>query len=238
MPFAFALALLLGLISPPAEAIEVLGGPYVLHSNVAGQWGGHTFTYALQGEGYVFWSATLNKWEQGPEDEAYPSYARKNYKTHLIGQFPLPGSGGTPAVYKLTVDDEMTSGGGEPQLFRTPDGYLHVVIAVYNYTDAPKWGYSTLRCYRSARPEDVTEWVDRTELIPTQPFDQFHARMNVAVTADGERAVGIGKELHLGRWPRCPVTSSSRPRCSSLPMPTARSPSAMARPSPNLISSR
>jgi len=150
----------------PIAAVQVLDGPLVLHANVTSQWGGHTFSYALQGERYLFWTAILNKWEEGPQDEQYPPYVRRKSLTHVVGQFPLPGTDGTPAVHTFTVPEEKIGGGPQPLLVRTPDGYLHPIVGVYHYTDNPRWGYGTLRYYPSARPEDVTEWVDRTEFIP------------------------------------------------------------------------
>jgi hypothetical protein len=44
-----------------------------------------------------------------------------------------------------------------------------------------------LRYYRSERPEDITSLVDRTSLIPTKPYRDFHLRMNVGLAPDGER---------------------------------------------------
>jgi len=163
--------------------VRVTHGPYLLHANVTGQWGGHTFSYALQGEHYLFWTATLNKWEEGEDGE-------KKYLTQVVGQFPLPGTDGVPAVHTFSINEPRAYGGNEPLLFRTPDGYLHVILGINHHTDNPNYGDGTLRYYRSASPENVTEWVDRTELIPSQPpYNEFHLRMNVAVTPDGKRAV-------------------------------------------------
>jgi len=189
------LRLLLGTVLmaiSPAFAVRVIDGPIVLYSNATFEWGGHTFSYALQGERYLFWTATLNKWEKGPQDEAYPSFVRHNYKTQLVGQTPVRGTDGVPAVHVVSVGGKNIVGGPQPLLFRTPDGYLHMIVGAYRYDpDKPTWFTAgELRYYRSARPEDVTKWVDRTELIPSgPPYNQFHLRMNVAVTLDGKRAV-------------------------------------------------
>ena len=178
----FTAFLLFALLEGVSAQVRVVGGPVVLHSNVASQWGGHTFSYVLQGQRHVFWAATLNEWETADNGE-------KRFLTQLVGQFPLPGTDGVPAVHAFSIKEPGAYGGNEPLLMRTPDGYLHVILGINHHTDNPRYGYGTLRYYRSARPEDVTEWVERTELIPqVPPYNQFHLRMNAAVTADGQRA--------------------------------------------------
>jgi hypothetical protein len=174
----------IGLIALPCAswaAVRVVGGPTVLHSGIYLQWGGHTFSYALQGQRYLFWSAISGKADLGKD-------GKELYRTTLVGQYPLPGGDGVPAVHAFTFSEPDFDGAAQPLIFRTPDGYLHAIIGVYHKpVDGARAG--TLRYYRSARPEDVTEWVDRTELIPTKPYGDFHLRMNVAVTPDGKRAV-------------------------------------------------
>src|SRR5207237_6202086 len=38
---------------------------------------------------------------------------------------------------------------------------------------------------------DITTLVDRTELIPTNGYNEFHLRMNVGLSADGKRLVWV-----------------------------------------------
>jgi hypothetical protein len=174
------------LFAAPALAVKVVDGPIVLHANICQHWGGHTFSYAVQGEHYMFWTATLNK---GIEQESQDGF-KKRYPTQLVGQYPLPGTDGVPVVHTFTVDDPDLYYVDEPLLFRTPDGYLHMIVGSYHTTDDPSYWPGTIRYYRSARPEDVTEWVDRTEMLPlAEPYDRFHIRMNVGISPDGERAV-------------------------------------------------
>ncbi|MGH7151514.1 MAG: hypothetical protein ACREIU_12490, partial [Planctomycetota bacterium] len=61
----------------PVAALEVVEGPVLLSAAIAGQWGGHTFSYVVEGESAVFWTARRS--EAGPA---------------LVGQHPEPGSGG------------------------------------------------------------------------------------------------------------------------------------------------
>ena len=37
------------IIYADTKGVEVVEGPIVLHANITGQWGGHTFCYLLQG---------------------------------------------------------------------------------------------------------------------------------------------------------------------------------------------
>ncbi len=48
----------------PGFAAKVIDGPVLLHSNLCGHWGGHTYAYVVQGERHIFWTATLHKWEE------------------------------------------------------------------------------------------------------------------------------------------------------------------------------
>ncbi|HJN17011.1 MAG TPA: hypothetical protein QGH10_16010 [Armatimonadota bacterium] len=163
--------------------VAVVSGPTVLHANTCDHWGGHTYPYVVQGERHVFWTATLHEPEERADGE-------KKYPTQVVGQYPLPGTGGRPAIHTITVEDPDLFYAVEPMLFRTPDGYLHMLVGSYHSTDDPLFTPGRIRYYRSARPEDVTEWVERTELIAlTDIYKSFHLRMNVAVTPDGERAV-------------------------------------------------
>ena len=157
-----------------AQNVRVTEGPTVLHANIAGQWGGHTFCYLLSGERDVFWSAT-----------AYS--ADKQSPTALIGQHPKPGSSLAPVVSRIQFDEPNVKGNNQPQMIRSPDGYIHAFIGVTYTTDNPAYNTGKLRYFRSENPGDVSNLVDRTELIPTLPYDSFHLRMNVGISPDGQR---------------------------------------------------
>ncbi len=158
------------------QLVRAIEGPTVLHANISGQWGGHTFCYLLLGESYVFWSAT-----------AYNAEDRT--PTALIGQQPRPGSKKAPAVSTIRFDEPNVKGCNQPQMLRSPDGYIHVFIGVTHTTDNPNFSPGKLRYFRSENPEDISTLVDRTELIPTNPYDSFHLRMNVGISPDGKRMV-------------------------------------------------
>src|SRR5207237_2933975 len=58
-----------------ASPIRIVDGPILLHGNVTGEWGGHTFSYIMTGENYVFWAGML--YEPG-----------RTSRTMLVGQYP------------------------------------------------------------------------------------------------------------------------------------------------------
>ena len=58
-----------------ASPIRIVEGPILLHANATGEWGGHTFSYAVTGERYVFWAGML--YEPG-----------RTSRTMLVGQYP------------------------------------------------------------------------------------------------------------------------------------------------------
>jgi len=171
------------LLASPACSLKVVDGPVVLHSNLCGHWGGHTFSYVVEGKRYIFWTGTLYKWEKRQD-------GKKKFPVQVVGQYPRAGTGAAPAIYTFDEDAADLFYAIEPLLFRTPDGYLHMIVGTYHATDDPLYTPGRLKYYRSARPEDVSEWVDRTELLPTSKlYNAFHLRMNVGVTLDGKRAV-------------------------------------------------
>jgi len=149
--------------------------PAILHSSIAMQWGGHTFSYLLLGKDNVFWSAT----SYDPNDRT-PSA--------LIGQKPLQGSLSPSIISKISFDGLNVKGNNQPQVIRSKDGYIHAFIGVTYTTDNPNFNTGHIYYYRSDKPEDVTKFVDRTELIPKQPFYDFHLRMNAGISQDGQRA--------------------------------------------------
>jgi len=158
--------------------------PIVLHNSIANQFGGHTFCYLLLGERNVFWSATAYN-----ENDKTP--------TALIGQYPLTFrrateeqiDGSSPKVSTIRFTDKNVKGSNQPQMIRTPDGYIHVFIGVTYTTDNPSYNKGKLRYYRSKDPDDISTLIDRTELIPTELYSDFHLRMNVGVSPDGKRMV-------------------------------------------------
>ena len=97
------------------QFVRAIEGPTVLHSSIAGQWGGHTFCYLLLGESYVFWSAT----SYNAEDKT---------PTALLGQHPRPSYRKAPAVSTIRFDKPNIKGCNQPQMLRSPDGYIHVFI--------------------------------------------------------------------------------------------------------------
>ena len=169
--------MLLGLASKTyCQYTKIIEGPVVLHSNIADQWGGHTFCYLLEGEKAVFWSATERRGD-----------GKK--LTVLIGQHPKPGSGLEDALTTIHFEKPGVMGINQPQMVRSSDGYIHAFISI---TYEGKAGYNPgkVRYYRSKNPEDVSELVDRTELIPTESiYENFHLRMNVGISSDGQKMV-------------------------------------------------
>lgn len=156
--------------APAAAGVRVLEGPILLHAGIDMQWGGHTYSYLVEGERAIFWCA------HGVGTTGAPR----------IGQHPKPGSGLAPAMHEFELGEGVTSI-KQPQLVRTPDGYLHVFVG-YKERGAEREA-GRVRYYRSERPEDVTSFVDRTESLPLDDYDDFHLRMNVGVSRDGARAV-------------------------------------------------
>src|SRR2546426_12388432 len=78
---------------PLAEAspIRIIEGPILLHANAAGEWGGHTFSYIVTGEKYVFWAGMLYE----PE---------RTSRTMLIGQYPKKDVDRPPVVTSVSLE--------------------------------------------------------------------------------------------------------------------------------------
>jgi len=167
---------LVGSISPADATISANDDPKVLNDSIAMQWGGHTFSYLLTGENGIFWSATAYD-----PDDATP--------TALIGQEPKEGSPIKSALSKIRFEGSNVKGNNQPQMVRSKDGYIHAFIGVTYSTDNPQYNYGRIHYYRSDKPEDITNLVDRTELIPTQPYKDYHLRMNVGISQDGQHVV-------------------------------------------------
>ena len=158
------------IIRAGTKGVEVVEGPIVLHANIVGQWGGHTFCYLLQGERAVYWSA---------------SYHEQQPPTALVGQYPTLDSRLESTVSSLQFTATDVKGNKQPQMLRTLDGHLHVFIGVTHTTDNPNFSPGRLHYFRSKLPEDVSILMDRTELLPTETYDSFHLRMNVGLSPDG-----------------------------------------------------
>ncbi len=148
----------------------MLEGPILLHAGIDLQWGGHTFSYFVEGERGLFWSAK----KVGPAG------------TPLVGQHPRPGATIEAAVHEFALEGDVTRA-NQPQVMRTPDGYLHVFVGYQVRAGDREPG--RVRYFRSERPEDVRSFVDRTECLPLDRYSDFHLRMNAGVSRDGTRLV-------------------------------------------------
>ena len=160
-------------IPPVHTTAEAASLATVLHASIKAQWGGHTFSYLLEGNRGLFWAARL--------------YTQSSTaQTVVIGQYPKPGSSLPPASTTISFTEPGVIGVNPPQMIRTPDGYIHIFIGV-TYSINPTYNAGRIKYYRSAVPEDITTLEDRTSLIPTTPYSDFHLRMNVGVSQDGSR---------------------------------------------------
>jgi hypothetical protein len=138
------------------------------------EWGGHTFSYLIEGEQGLFWCGRI--WDGADNDRI------------VVGQYPKPGSLLQVATTEISFQNATMEYAHFPQMLRTPDGYIHVFGGFYDTGNNP-WG--RLKYYRSASPEDITTLVDRSELIPTSPYSSFHLRQNVGISRDGTRMVWV-----------------------------------------------
>ncbi len=165
---------------PLAEAapIRIVEGPILLHANAVGEWGGHTFSYVVTGERYVFWAGML--YEPG-----------RTSRTMLIGQYPKKDVDRPPVVTSISLEAPDFYNSSLPLLVHTPDGFIHIFVGVTHDRGKPNLKPGVLRYFRSASPEDITSIVDRTELISTNLYNEFHLRMNVGLSADGRRLVWV-----------------------------------------------
>ncbi|NOT29823.1 MAG: hypothetical protein HOP15_05165 [Planctomycetes bacterium] len=150
--------------------VRVVEGPILLHACIDLQWGGHTFSYLVEGEHGLFWSAKRVGGAGAP----------------LVGQHPKPGSTLAPAVHEFVLPADVTRS-NQPLVMRTPDGHLHVFVGYEERSGEREPG--RVRYFRSERPEDVTAFVDRTECLPLDRYSDFHLRMNAGVSRDGTRLV-------------------------------------------------
>jgi len=176
---AFCLAAASAALPAFAEAAPetyTAGGPILLHANIDQQWGGHTFSYLLEGEGSLFWSATA----YNPDGKTWGS---------LIGQYPKPGTMASQLSTAIPIAGSDVRSMTQPLMLRSADGYIHVFIGSSHDSGNPNYSPGRIRYFRSVAPEDVSSFVDRSELLPhVPPYNAFHLRMNVGVSQDGARA--------------------------------------------------
>lgn len=158
---------------PANSEIYVKDDPIIMNDSIAMQWGGHTFSYLLSSEKNIFWSAT-----DYDENDKTP--------TALIGQISKNNETSF-ALSKIRFEGSNVKGNNQPQMVRSKDGYIHAFIGVTYTTDNPNYNYGRIHYYRSDKPDDIKNLVNRTELIPTQPYADFHLRMNVGISQDGQR---------------------------------------------------
>ena len=109
----------------------------------------------------------------------------------LIGQYPKKDVNLPPVVTAVSLEASDFYNSSLPLLVRTPDGFVHIFVGVTHDRANPNLKPGVLRYFRSASPDDITSMVDRTELIPTDAYNEFHLRMNVGLSADGKRLVWV-----------------------------------------------
>lgn len=160
---------LAALLAPEVRTVE---GPVVLRSRVEMLWGGHTFDYVIEGERAIYWTGT----DFRPGDDV---------EVALVGQYPKPGSDVPPLVTEIVFDAPDVTRVNAPQAVRTPDGHLHVFVGYRG----GEHDHGQTRYLRTARPGDVSELVDRTELVPFDARPAYAARQNVGISRDGRRMV-------------------------------------------------
>jgi len=170
----FIASLFYGFIQNSEGEVFLKDEPRILNDNIAMQWGGHTFSYLLTGENAIFWSAT----DYNPDDLT---------PTALIGQEPKLHRAIPSVISKIRFYGSNVKGNNQPQMVRTKDGYIHAFIGVTYATDNPNYNYGRIHYYRSDKPENITNLIDRTELIPKQPYEDYHLRMNVGISPDGQK---------------------------------------------------
>ena len=168
LPDSKPLAAHVDLEERPAGVV-VTQGPILLHAGIQQQWGGHTFSYLVEGERGVFWSALA-----GPDGPV------------LVGQAPVPGSDLEPRVTTLDFSEHEPTRVDQPQILRTPDGSLHLFVGLVRAADE----HGDVRYLRSVSPEDVSRFEDQSERIPRGDYPTFHQnRKNVGIDRAGERVV-------------------------------------------------
>lgn len=173
MLLASALAFVPSLIpQEPVASVTVAPGPRVLSAGIELQWGGHAFSYLLEGKDALFWSGLAYR----SEDEVSAA---------VVGQAPKEGTLADPVVTVLSIAAEDLQRVFQPQMVRTPDGFLHVFVGYV----AGLGAHGRVAYFRSERAEDASSFVDRSELVPMGAYAGFHNRQNVALGPRGDRMV-------------------------------------------------
>jgi hypothetical protein len=190
--FIVASALLMPFLVSSAWGQALAGlkvaGPDVLDNSISGQWGGHTSSYLIEGERGLFWSAT-----------AHTPYAPQTVA--LVGQQPQGDSALRPLTYRIRFTSVDVESCNQPQMIRTPDGFLHIFVGV-THEKTQDYSPGRIRYLRSKHPEDISVLVDNTHLIPKRPYKDLHLRMNVGVSPDGNRMALVALAIsNKGRVP-------------------------------------
>ena len=156
--------------------VSVSEGPILLHASLEQQWGGHTFSYLLQGPQALYWTAS----QYNPDGKTWGS---------VVGRFPTGAPTLRCTVAQIPIPGEKIKYITQPLILRTPDGYLHLFNGVSFDTGDPGYAPGEIRYFRSTAPDDATSFVDRSDLVPKElPFNELHLRMNVGLSRDGQRA--------------------------------------------------
>ncbi len=109
----------------------------------------------------------------------------------LVGQYAKKDVDRSSVITRISLEVADYYNSSLPLLVRTPDGFIHVFVGVTHDTGNPNLKPGGLRYFRSAVPDDITSIVDRTELIPTNAYNEFHLRMDVGLSVDGNKLVWV-----------------------------------------------
>ena len=155
--------------------VTAAAGPMVLTNSIYQQWGGHSFSYLLQDERSLCYAGIYNEKKGQP----WPNNA------FIVGSHPLSRKSRPDRMAHSTViTDANVAHFNIPQMFRDHLGYLHVIVG----TTLPG-GRHEIRYYRSAKPNDLSSLLDRSDRIEAGQIADYHTRMNVGVNQTGDRAV-------------------------------------------------
>ncbi len=159
--------------------VTASAGPIVLTNSIYQQWGGHSFSYLLQDERTLYYAGIYNEKKGKP----WPN------NTFIVGSHPLSRKPNSKpksdrVAHATVVTDSNVQHFNIPQMFRDNRGYLHVIVG----TTLPS-GRHEIRYYRSAKANDLSSLLDRSDRIEAGQIADYHTRMNVGVNQTGDRAV-------------------------------------------------